>query len=37
MKSPRVECLRWACDIYAYSYYKQFKAEDFASYIDEET
>jgi len=37
MKSPRVECLRRACDIYAYSYYKQFNAKDFVSEIDEET
>lgn len=37
MKSPRVECLRRACDIYAYSFYKQFKEEDFDSVIDEET
>lgn len=37
MNSPRVECLRRACDIYAYSYYKQFKAEDFVSEIDEMT
>lgn len=28
MESPRVECLRRACDIYTYSFYKQFKAED---------
>ena len=37
MKSPRVECLRRACDIYAYSFYKQFKEEDLDSVIDEET
>lgn len=28
MKSPRVECLRRACDIYTYSFYKQFTEED---------
>lgn len=28
MQSPRVECLRRACDIYTYAFYKQFKAED---------
>lgn len=28
MQSPRVECLRRACDIYAYAFYKQFKEED---------
>ncbi|MDD3387921.1 MAG: restriction endonuclease, partial [Prevotella sp.] len=37
MKSPRVECLRRACDIYAYSFYKQFKEEDLDSVIDDET
>lgn len=37
MKSPRVECLRRACDIYAYSFYKQFKKEDLDSVIDEDT
>ena len=28
MQSPRVECLRRACDIYSYAFYKQFTAED---------
>ena len=28
MQSPRVECLRRACDIYTYAFYKQFKEED---------
>lgn len=28
MISPRVECLRRACDIYSYSFYKQFKPAD---------
>ena len=28
MLSPRVECLRRACDIYSYSFYKQFTEED---------
>ena len=31
MKSPRVECLRRACDIYTYSFYKQFTEEDIAT------
>lgn len=31
MQSPRVECLRRACDIYAYSFYKQFTPLDLAS------
>ena len=29
MQSPRVECLRRACDIYSYAFYKQFTEEDF--------
>ncbi len=37
MKSPRVECLRRACDIYAYSFYKQFKEGDLDSVIYEDT
>lgn len=37
MQSPRVECLRRACDIYTYSFFKQFRGEDFISDIDEET
>ncbi len=36
METPRVEWLRRACDIYTYSYYKQFTAEDFKSQQDEE-
>ncbi len=28
MQSPRVECLRRACDIYSYAFYKQFKEGD---------
>ena len=28
MISPRVECLRRACDIYTYAYYKQFRMSD---------
>lgn len=36
MQSPRVECLRRACDIYTYSFFKQFKEEDFKSEFDEE-
>lgn len=30
MESPRVECLRRACDIYTYSFYKQFNDSDFS-------
>lgn len=37
MASPRVECLRRACDIYTYSFYKQFKATDLTSEFDSET
>lgn len=36
MQSPRVKCLRRACDIYTYSFFKQFKKEDFKSEFDEE-
>ncbi len=36
METPRVEWLRRACDIYTYSYYKQFTAEDLKSQQDEE-
>lgn len=31
MKSPRVECLRRACDIYTYAFYKQFTQSDIAA------
>ncbi len=34
MQSPRVECLRRACDIYSYAFYKQFTAEDMAGSED---
>lgn len=34
MQSPRVECLRRACDVYTYAYYKQFKVEDLDSHVD---
>lgn len=37
MQSPRVECLRRACDIYVYSFYKQFHAIDLTSEFDSET
>ena len=37
MVSPRVECLRRACDIYTYSFYKQFKATDLTSEFDGKT
>lgn len=35
MRSPRVECLRLACDIYTYAFYKQFAASDIESHVDE--
>ncbi len=35
MESPRVKWLRRACDIYTYSYYKQFTAADLESRQDE--
>ncbi|MDY6249529.1 MAG: restriction endonuclease [Bacteroidaceae bacterium] len=35
MKSPRVECLRRACDVFTYSFYKQFTPEDLESHVDE--
>lgn len=35
MSSPRVECLRLACDIYTYAFYKQFTASDIESHVDE--
>ncbi len=35
MASPRVECLRRACDIYTYAYYKQFAESDLESHVDE--
>lgn len=35
MRSPRVECLRLACDIYTYSFYKQFTSSDIESHVDE--
>lgn len=31
MQSPRVECLRRACDIYSYAFYKQFTPADIAA------
>ena len=37
MQSPRVECLRRACDIYVYSFYKQFHVTDLTSEFDSET
>lgn len=35
MASPRVECLRRACDVYTYAYYKQFTSSDLDSHVDE--
>ena len=35
MCSPRVVCLRLACDIYTYAFYKQFTASDIESHVDE--
>lgn len=37
MESPRVECLRLACCIYTYAFYKQFKADDVKEATDIET
>lgn len=37
MQSPRVECLRRACDIYTYAFYHQFTDDDFLSEVDEQT
>lgn len=34
MQSPRVECLRRACDIYTYAYYKQFTPIDMADALN---
>ncbi len=34
MASPRVECLRRACDIYTYAFYHQFTSEDLEGYFD---
>lgn len=34
MQSPRVECLRRACDIYSYAFYKQFTPEVMAGSED---
>ena len=34
MQSPRVECLRRACDIFTYAFYKQFSADDDYNEID---
>lgn len=34
MQSPRVECLRRACDIYTFAFYKQFKEENLQSVDD---
>ena len=34
MQSPRVECLRRACDIYAYAFYKQFNENDLIDAAD---
>ncbi len=36
METPRVEWLRRACDIYTYSYYKQFTTEDLESRQDKD-
>lgn len=35
MHSPRVECLRRACDVYTYAFYKQFEAKDLVRCSDE--
>ena len=36
MESPRVECLRRACDVFTYSFYHNFKPDDVAETWDEE-
>lgn len=35
MASPRVECLRRACDIYTYAFYHQFTSDDLEGHFDE--
>ena len=35
MDSPRVECLRRACDIFTYSFYKEFSKDDLDLIVDE--
>jgi len=37
MASPRVECLRRACDIYTYAFYHQFTSEDLEGHFDGNT
>ena len=37
MSSPRVECLRRACDIYTYAFYHQFTSEDLEEHFDGNT
>lgn len=37
MASPRVECLRRACDIYTYAFYHQFTTEDLEGHFDGNT
>lgn len=34
MQSPKVECLRLACDTYTYAYYHQFEREEMESWIN---
>ncbi|MDR0893494.1 MAG: restriction endonuclease [Mediterranea sp.] len=36
MQSPRVECLRRACDLYAYAFYKQFTPDEVEETVREE-
>ncbi len=36
MVSPRVECLRRACDIYTYSFYKEYSKDDLHLIVDEQ-
>lgn len=37
MASPRVGCLRRACDIYTYAFYRQFNAEDIEGHFEDAT
>lgn len=37
MASPRVECLRRACDIYTYAFYHQFTSEDLEGHFEGNT
>lgn len=36
MRSPRVECLRKACDIYTYAFFKDYKDDELVSEVNED-